>query len=274
MAPIEFLEAVARDGGGRCRFRIPGGSPYFAGHFPGRPLLPGVAHFGLVVETIARLVGAEVRFASVDSVRFRKPLGPGDAVDVEIDGPGPDGRVRFALRSGIERISQGEGRVEPRAADAPREAGAGSPRSPEVPGSGIEVVLPHVLPARLLDRVLEADDRRAVGAIVVPEGSPFLGEGGAASFVAFEMAAQTAAALEAIGRARSGADAGPRAGYLVAVRDARLHTGLLPVDRPLRAKVEQTEGAFPLTFYRMVVTDGGRTLVEGTIGTYLDASRG
>lgn len=270
MEPWEPLEILPREGGGRCRFRVPDGSPYFDGHFPGRPLLPGVAHFGLVLATIARVAAGEARFLSVEALRFRKPLGPGDLVEVDVEGTDAPGRARFALRSGAERISHGDGRIGP----------AGPPGEPTpTPGrrSGAfdpSLPLPHRSPARLVERLVDADEQRGAAAIVVPAGNPFLAGATVPSFLGFEMAAQTAAGLEALARLRSGADPSPRVGYLVAVRDARLHVEHLPVDRPLRAEVARTEGVHPLTFYRMTLTDGARTLVEGTIATYIDAPGG
>ena len=59
--------------------------PHFQGHFPGRPLMPGV----LIVEAMAQVGGLIVKqmpdlpqglfvFAGIDSVRFRRPVVPGD----------------------------------------------------------------------------------------------------------------------------------------------------------------------------------------------------
>ena len=59
--------------------------PQFQGHFPGRPLMPGV----LIVEAMAQVGGLIVTqmpdlpkglfvFAGIDGVRFRRPVVPGD----------------------------------------------------------------------------------------------------------------------------------------------------------------------------------------------------
>ncbi len=59
--------------------------PQFQGHFPGRPLMPGV----LIVEAMAQVGGLVVTqipdlpkglfvFAGIDGVRFRRPVVPGD----------------------------------------------------------------------------------------------------------------------------------------------------------------------------------------------------
>jgi UDP-3-O-[3-hydroxymyristoyl] N-acetylglucosamine deacetylase/3-hydroxyacyl-[acyl-carrier-protein] dehydratase len=67
--------------------------PFFQGHFPGHPIMPGV----LIVEAMAQVGGmlmlgglAEpdskvVYFTSLDNVKFRRPVKPGDQLRFELD---------------------------------------------------------------------------------------------------------------------------------------------------------------------------------------------
>ena len=84
----EVVEGVSAKG----FWRLTGDEDFFAGHFPGRPTLPGV----LMIEAIAQ-VGAyavlsspEVApgklplFGGVDGVRFRQQVVPGDTLDLEV----------------------------------------------------------------------------------------------------------------------------------------------------------------------------------------------
>ncbi len=67
--------------------------PFFAGHFPKRPVLPGVLIIEAMAQTAAVLVveslgeaarGKLVYFMTIDSARFRKPVVPGDQLRLEV----------------------------------------------------------------------------------------------------------------------------------------------------------------------------------------------
>lgn len=83
--------------------------PFFAGHFPGRPVMPGV----LIVEALAQCGGLllmagldrpeekVIYFLAVDGVKFRRPVVPGDQLRLELEllqGRGRRGRLKGVAR--------------------------------------------------------------------------------------------------------------------------------------------------------------------------------
>ncbi|MGH6896687.1 MAG: 3-hydroxyacyl-ACP dehydratase FabZ [Geminicoccaceae bacterium] len=69
------------------------GEPFFQGHFPGRPIMPGVLIVEAMAQTAAVLVvatlgpdaaGKLVYFTTIDQARFRRPVVPGDQLRVKV----------------------------------------------------------------------------------------------------------------------------------------------------------------------------------------------
>lgn len=66
--------------------------PFFQGHFPGAPVLPGVIIIEAMAQAGAVLLFREVEdraskllyFTSIEEARFRKPVGPGDQLVLEV----------------------------------------------------------------------------------------------------------------------------------------------------------------------------------------------
>ena len=86
--------------------------PHFQGHFPRQPVMPGVLIVESMAQTAAVLVvetlegaaaGKLVYFMTVDSARFRKPVVPGDQLQVHV--------TKLKNRGPVWKFS-GEARVE------------------------------------------------------------------------------------------------------------------------------------------------------------------
>ena len=88
-------------------WRLTGDEAFFGGHFPGRPTLPGV----LICEAIAQLGAVAVLsderyagklplFGGLDKARFRRQVGPGDTLEIEVT------MTRMSARAG-----KGEGKA-------------------------------------------------------------------------------------------------------------------------------------------------------------------
>ena len=96
----EIVDIVAGESA-RGRWHLTGDEWFFPGHFPGRPTLPGV----LMCEAIAqvgaiavlfdgRFAGKLPLFGGLDGARFRRQVGPGDTLDLEV------GLGRMSARAG------------------------------------------------------------------------------------------------------------------------------------------------------------------------------
>jgi 3-hydroxyacyl-[acyl-carrier-protein] dehydratase len=88
--------------------------PYFQGHFPDHPIMPGVMIIEAMAQTSAVLVvqtlgsdseGKLVYFMAIDSARFRKPVEPGDTLRVYVTKSANRGNVwKFNAEAKVDEI--------------------------------------------------------------------------------------------------------------------------------------------------------------------------
>jgi 3-hydroxyacyl-[acyl-carrier-protein] dehydratase len=87
------------------QFSIPSTHPSLPGHFPGRPIVPGVVVLEHVLEAIEAAHGPLGAFG-LPQVKFMQPLLPDESVEVVISGEAP--RWRFRVLRGDMLLASGE----------------------------------------------------------------------------------------------------------------------------------------------------------------------
>ena len=66
---------------------VPADSPWFSGHFPGQPILPGIALVYMAEQAIiqdALAKGEQVQLHTLKRVRFTQPVRPGETLSLNI----------------------------------------------------------------------------------------------------------------------------------------------------------------------------------------------
>lgn len=119
-APFLLLDEVVELVPGErvaATYRVPDDGWWFAGHFPERPVMPGVLIVEAMAQTGAVAVLAEEEnrgriafFAGIDDCRFKRVVSPGDTLTLscEIDQVrGPIGRGKATAHVGTELAARG-----------------------------------------------------------------------------------------------------------------------------------------------------------------------
>ena len=103
-APFLFVDKITALEPGQSAtgiWHLTGDEAFFAGHFPGRPTLPGVLICEAIAQVGAIAVSSDTKFANklplfggIDSARFRKQVVPGDILEMSVT------LVRMSSRAG------------------------------------------------------------------------------------------------------------------------------------------------------------------------------
>ncbi len=95
---------------------IPADGPWFEGHFPGNPILPGVAELALAIAALRQETGKPLPLRRIGFARLRHLVLPGDRLELTAhESGGAEGetaRLRFELQA--RRRAGGQWRIHRR----------------------------------------------------------------------------------------------------------------------------------------------------------------
>lgn len=82
-------------------------SPWFSGHFPDHPILPGIAQLDMVAAVIARSRRQALFIQRLNRVKFKKIVRPGDLLEIFAQPTSAANQYSFRMRSGTEDVCSG-----------------------------------------------------------------------------------------------------------------------------------------------------------------------
>lgn len=241
------------------------GQHWFEGHFPGRPILPGVAQLALALQALNTDRDDPVTLSGIGFARMRHAVLPGAPLQMTWGEPAGDA-VRFTLSQAGTPMTQAEFHLGPtRAAPPP----ARVPPTADRGDAPVAALLPHRPPMRFVDSVV-AEATEGISCIArIPGRCAMVADGSAPALAAIEAAAQAAAVWEAVRRRREGGSAAPRLGYLVGLRDVTCFAQRIEADRPFLATIRLDAATLALTHYAVRIDVDETPVLTGTLATFL-----
>jgi 3-hydroxyacyl-[acyl-carrier-protein] dehydratase len=89
----------------RATVRIPGSHPALPGHFPGRPIVPGVVLLQCVLDEAERWLGRTLPVRALPQAKFSAPFLPEQSAELELRLTGDE--LRFTVTRGAQVVTQG-----------------------------------------------------------------------------------------------------------------------------------------------------------------------
>jgi 3-hydroxyacyl-[acyl-carrier-protein] dehydratase len=91
--------------------RVPADSPWFDGHFPEGPVLPGVAQLGMIHDLLCRTLDKALPVAKVSRVRFKQMIQPDQALILTVKTGNENSSHSFRISGDEGLICSGQMRL-------------------------------------------------------------------------------------------------------------------------------------------------------------------
>lgn len=85
---------------------VPIDHPAFPGHFPGRPIVPGVVLLDQAILYAQQVAGRAVDAWQIGNAKFLSPVGPGETLVFSL-APTPRGAIAFTVRAADRDVASG-----------------------------------------------------------------------------------------------------------------------------------------------------------------------
>ncbi|WP_300452454.1 hypothetical protein [Accumulibacter sp.] len=85
---------------------VPAGHPALTGHFPGRPIVPGVVLLDRALLFAEALLGRPGLAWQIAQAKFFRPVGPGETLVFRLQEQ-PDAALTFSIRAGASEVASG-----------------------------------------------------------------------------------------------------------------------------------------------------------------------
>ncbi|MGE5319602.1 MAG: hypothetical protein ACM3KD_05430 [Hyphomicrobiaceae bacterium] len=85
---------------------VPTGHPAFPGHFPGRPIVPGVVLLDQAILFAEKLLATRVERWQIGNAKFLSPVGPAETLVFSLQTT-PRGSIAFTVKSGARDVASG-----------------------------------------------------------------------------------------------------------------------------------------------------------------------
>lgn len=85
---------------------VPADHPAFPGHFPGRPIVPGVVLLDQAILLAESLLGKPVDRWQIGNAKFLSPVSPSETLVFSLQAT-PRGSIAFTVKSGMRDVASG-----------------------------------------------------------------------------------------------------------------------------------------------------------------------
>ena len=103
----EILAERSTPGRVELELRVPGDLEYFAGHFPGAPVLPGAVQLDWCVRLGRERLALRGGFRAAEQIKFLAPIGPEARVTLLLELKASGERLDFRYFSQAKKLSSG-----------------------------------------------------------------------------------------------------------------------------------------------------------------------